>query len=95
MGSQNLIARTYDSPKNIKRGLQWQELMTRLTGPVVAGVNAVFLSDWFIETGERLTDHVPANEIAALDRRPTPCCARSCPADRRTRPRTTCACSSR
>ncbi len=35
MGSQNLIARTYDSPKNIKRGLQWQELMTRLTGPVV------------------------------------------------------------
>ncbi len=64
MGSQNLIARTYDSPKNIKRGLQWQELMTRLTGPVVAGVNTVFLSDWFIETGERLTDHVPAKEIA-------------------------------
>jgi cardiolipin synthase len=64
MGSQNLIARTYDSPKNIKRGLQWQELMTRLTGPVVAGVNTVFLSDWFIETGERLTDHVPAREIA-------------------------------
>jgi cardiolipin synthase len=64
MGSQNLIARTYDSPKNIKRGLQWQELMTRLTGPVVAGVNTVFLSDWLIETGERLTDHVPADEIA-------------------------------
>jgi cardiolipin synthase A/B len=64
MGSQNLIARTYDSPKNIKRGLQWQELMARLTGPVVASVNAVFLSDWLIETGERLTDHVPANEIA-------------------------------
>jgi cardiolipin synthase len=65
MGSQNLIARTYDSPKNIKRGLMWQELMTRLTGPVVAGVNAVFLSDWLIETGESLTDHVPASEIAA------------------------------
>jgi cardiolipin synthase len=64
MGSQNLIARSYDSPKNIKRGLQWQELMTRLTGPVVAGVNTVFMSDWFIETGERLTDHVPANDIA-------------------------------
>lgn len=64
MGSQNLIARSYDSPKNIKRGLQWQELMTRITGPVVAGVNTVFLSDWFIETGERLTDHVPAPEIA-------------------------------
>jgi cardiolipin synthase len=65
MGSQNLIARTYDSPKNIKRGLMWQELMTRLTGPVVAGVNAVFLSDWLIETGESLTDHVPASDIAA------------------------------
>ncbi|MET0781644.1 MAG: cardiolipin synthase [Microbacterium sp.] len=65
MGSQNLIARTYDSPKNIKRGLQWQELMARLTGPIVAGVNTVFLSDWFIETGERLTDHVPARELTA------------------------------
>jgi cardiolipin synthase A/B len=65
MGSQNLIARTYDSPKNIKRGLMWQELMTRLTGPVVAGVNAVFLSDWLIETGESLTEHVPASELEA------------------------------
>ncbi|WP_404429788.1 cardiolipin synthase [Microbacterium lacus] len=65
MGSQNLIARTYDSPKNIERGLQWQELMTRLSGPVVAGVNAVFLSDWLIETGELLTDHVPAADVVA------------------------------
>ena len=66
MGSQNLIARTYDSPKNIKRGLQWQELMTRLTGPVVASVNAVFLSDWLIETGELLleTEHVPADDLS-------------------------------
>jgi cardiolipin synthase len=65
MGSQNLIARTYDSPKNIERGLQWQELMTRLTGPVVASVNAVFISDWLIETGELLleTEHVPAAEL--------------------------------
>ena len=64
MGSQNLIARDYDSEKNIKRGLKWQELMTRLTGPVVAGVNTVFLSDWLIETGERLTEHVPAPQVA-------------------------------
>jgi len=42
----------------------WQELMTRLTGPVVAGVNTVFLSDWLIETGERLTEHVPAPQVA-------------------------------
>lgn len=62
MGSQNLIDRTYDSPKNIKRGLKWQELMTRLTGPVVSAVNTVFLSDWLIETGQDLSEseHVPA-----------------------------------
>ena len=65
MGSQNLIDRTYDSPKNIKRGLKWQELMTRLTGPVVSAVNAVFLSDWLIETGQDLStsEHVPAAQL--------------------------------
>lgn len=65
MGSQNLIDRSYDSPKNIKRGLKWQELMTRLTGPVVSAVNAVFLSDWLIETGQDLSasEHVPAGEL--------------------------------
>lgn len=61
MGSQNLIDRSYDSPKNIKRGLKWQELVTRLDGPIVAEVNTVFLSDWLIETGEDLeaTEHAP------------------------------------
>jgi cardiolipin synthase A/B len=64
MGSQNLIARTYDSPKNIARGLQWQEPMACLTGPVVASVNAVFLSDWLIETGELVdAEHVPADAL--------------------------------
>lgn len=69
MGSQNLIDRSYDSPKNIKRGLKWQELMTRLSGPVVAAVNAVFLSDWLIETGEDLSAmaHVPAGRLEASD----------------------------
>ncbi|HEX5857257.1 MAG TPA: cardiolipin synthase [Microbacterium sp.] len=65
MGSQNLIDRSYDSPKNIKRGLQWQELMTRLEGPTVAAVNGVFMSDWLIETGELLEDHVPASAVPA------------------------------
>ena len=65
MGSQNLISRDYDSEKNIKRGLKWQELVTRLTGPVVASVNTVFLSDWLIETDENLveTEHVRTSEI--------------------------------
>jgi cardiolipin synthase len=67
MGSQNLISRDYDSPKNIKRGLMWQELVTRLTGPAVAALNAVFLSDWLIEAGEDLlaTEHVPAPQLPA------------------------------
>jgi cardiolipin synthase len=67
MGSQNLISRDYDSPKNQKRGLMWQELVTRLTGPAVAGLNIVFLSDWFIETGEDLQsiEHVPVTELPA------------------------------
>jgi cardiolipin synthase A/B len=64
MGSQNLIDRTYDSPKNQKRGLKWQELVARVEGPAVAALNAVFLSDWLIETGERLDgEHVPAEGV--------------------------------
>lgn len=66
MGSQNLIDRSYNSPKNIKRGLQWQELMTRVTGPVVSGINVIFLSDWFSETDEVITDeHVRAQDVPA------------------------------
>ncbi|HET8778996.1 MAG TPA: cardiolipin synthase [Agromyces sp.] len=55
-GSQNLIDRSYNSPKNLKRGLQWQELVARVTGPVVTELNAVFLSDWYAETDELLGD---------------------------------------
>ncbi|KAF2415438.1 cardiolipin synthase [Microbacterium sp. B35-30] len=68
MGSQNLISRDYDSEKNIKRGLKWQELVTRVTGPVVASINAVFLSDWLIETDENLvdTEHVGASEVPVV-----------------------------
>ncbi|MCC2032545.1 cardiolipin synthase [Microbacterium allomyrinae] len=65
LGSQNLIDRSYDAPKNIKRGLMWQELVTRVTGPTVAAIDAVFQSDWLIETGEELTaERVAAAELA-------------------------------
>jgi len=64
MGSQNLIDRTYNSTKNLKRGLKWQELTTRLTGPVVASINAVFLGDWFSETGELIeNENVRADAV--------------------------------
>jgi len=61
-GSQNLIDRSYDSPKNIKRGLKWQELVTRVEGPAASALNVVFLSDWLIETGHQLTDEYVAVE---------------------------------
>ncbi|GAA1922855.1 cardiolipin synthase [Microbacterium aoyamense] len=64
VGSQNLIARHYDSPSHMKRGLKWQELVSRVTGPAVASINTVFLSDWLIETGEMLEDeHVVATAL--------------------------------
>lgn len=66
VGSQNLIDRSYNAPKNIKRGLKWQELMTSLEGPAVAAVNTVFLSDWLIETGEQLE----AEQVSAADLAP-------------------------
>ncbi|AWB94553.1 cardiolipin synthase [Agromyces badenianii] len=65
-GSQNLIDRSYNSPKNLKRGLQWQELVARVTGPIVTGIDAVFLSDWYLETDELIvSESVPAAAVPA------------------------------
>ncbi|MGN8027188.1 cardiolipin synthase [Microbacterium sp. 22242] len=60
LGSQNVTDSTYNLPKNIKRGLHWVDLMVRVDGPVVASVNAVFLSDWYSET-----DEVPESAVFA------------------------------
>ncbi len=67
MGSQNLIDRSYNTKKNLQRGLQWQELVARITGPVVTAINTVFLSDWYLETDELLGDeeNVPAAAVPA------------------------------
>lgn len=56
LGSQNVTDSSYNLRKNIKRGLHWVDLMVRLDGPVVLSVNAVFLSDWYSETDEILSD---------------------------------------
>jgi cardiolipin synthase len=58
MGSQNVTDSTYNLRTNIRRGLHWVDLMARLEGPVVASVNAVFLSDWYSETDEILSGEV-------------------------------------
>lgn len=56
LGSQNVTDSTYNLPKNIRRGLHWVDLMVRVDGPVVASINAVFLSDWFSETDQVPTE---------------------------------------
>lgn len=55
-GSQNLIDASYNRRKNTQRGLQWRDVMLRLEGPVVRQLDAVFIADWFTETGERVAD---------------------------------------
>jgi cardiolipin synthase len=50
-GSQNLIDASYDTKGNLKRGLQWHELMMRVEGPVVRELDAVFATDWYSEAG--------------------------------------------
>ena len=52
MGSQNVIDRSYNKKSNLRRGLKWQELVARLEGPIVAGLNAIFITDWYSETGD-------------------------------------------
>jgi len=54
MGSQNVIDRSYNKRSNLRRGLKWKELVARLEGPIVAGLNAIFITDWYLETGELL-----------------------------------------
>ncbi|GAA4191159.1 cardiolipin synthase [Gryllotalpicola kribbensis] len=54
MGSQNIIDPGYDKASNRRRGLQWKELVARLDGPIVSGLNAIFITDWYVETDELL-----------------------------------------
>jgi len=53
-GSQNMVDRSYNKRGNLKRGLQWKDLMVRFEGPIVAGINALFVTDWYSETDELL-----------------------------------------
>ncbi len=55
MGSQNLIDSSYLKKSNIKRDLHWKDAMVRLRGPIVAGLNAIFITDWYSETDVLLT----------------------------------------
>lgn len=53
-GSQNVIDRSYNTKANKRRGLLWKDLMVRATGPIVDELNALFVTDWYSETGQIL-----------------------------------------
>jgi cardiolipin synthase A/B len=55
-GSQNIIDRSYNKRGNKRRGLLWKDLMVRTTGPIVDELNALFITDWYAETGEILEE---------------------------------------
>lgn len=59
MGSQNIIDRSYNKKSNERRGLKWQELVARVEGPIVSGLDAIFSSDWYLETGEVIVTEIP------------------------------------
>jgi cardiolipin synthase len=48
VGSQNLVNATF------KEGITYEELVARVTGPVVNQLQVVFAADWFFETEEEL-----------------------------------------
>ena len=67
-GSQNMVDRSYNKRGNLKRGLQWKDLMVRFEGPIVAGINALFVTDWYSETDELLlreTEPTPLEPTAS------------------------------
>ncbi|ROP64171.1 cardiolipin synthase [Curtobacterium sp. PhB115] len=53
-GSQNLIDKSYDLKSHIDKGMAYKDLFARFEGPVVAGLNALFVTDWYSETDELL-----------------------------------------
>ncbi len=66
-GSQNMIDRSYNKRGNIRRGLHWKDLMVRFEGPIVAGINALFVTDWYSETDELLTRETQASGGAVAE----------------------------
>lgn len=59
-GSLNMIDSTYSRRRNIRRGHGYVEVVTKMTGPIVTQVNAVFLTDWYSEVGAPIEEPTPA-----------------------------------
>ncbi|CAN5358780.1 cardiolipin synthase [soil metagenome] len=61
VGSLNLIDPSYQRKGNIRRGLQWRDMLAELHGPIVQEVRGIFTTDWFSETDELM----PAGSLDA------------------------------
>ncbi|WP_336660942.1 cardiolipin synthase [Leucobacter sp. USHLN153] len=66
MGSQNLVDSSYNKRSNRRRGLHWKDLMVRVEGPIVLGLEAVFQGDWYLETGDYLRELTNEAELVPL-----------------------------
>lgn len=70
VGSHNVIEPHYRNRRNRRVGRRWHDLTVEVRGEVVAEVEAVFATDWFIETGgtvlprDPVADPVDATENA-------------------------------
>jgi cardiolipin synthase len=58
-GSQNIIEPSYRNPRHKAKGLEWLDVMMKVEGPLADSLEALFVSDWFQETGELLTTPSP------------------------------------
>lgn len=57
MGSANLIESAYGSKKNREVGRHWNDITIELTGEIVSSIEAMFVVDWYAETGEIIDLH--------------------------------------
>ena len=57
MGSQNMIEAPYGSAKNREIGRRWNDITIELTGEIVSSLEAVFIVDWYTESGEIIDMH--------------------------------------
>ena len=75
VGSQNMDDSTYNRASSRRRGLHWNDLMLLFEGPILGGLDALFVTDWYSETGELLSDTAfaqPAIEGATIDAQVVP-----------------------
>ncbi|QCV87218.1 cardiolipin synthase [Acidipropionibacterium jensenii] len=57
MGSQNLIEAPYGSARNARLGRRWVDITIELTGEIVSSLEAIFIVDWYTESGEIVDMH--------------------------------------